>query len=383
MAYDRGMPIPPAGPAGPAEARPGDAAASAPPPPPTVAQLERLLAGVLDAWRARYGAVVADVRVVSALDRGAVAGDTAHGLRGGDGGDPTDALGGAPATASPRTSPQPPTTQHLPPSGPRIVGTVLVPGQRDALRRSLASGLAAAGCDPDSVAVDVEALTERATSDGWLRGRDAQPVPLLDRAGGATASELLPSDAPARLLATVGDAFVVELADRTVGWAAAAALDAVPAGLAPASVAAWRAGWAGVARPVAPGAWRAAVEPWLGVPYRLGGRSRSGIDCSAFTQTLVKDVAGLGLPRHSRDQARFGVRVGLGEVAAGDLVHLSHLERGASHVVLVVASGAGGVAAAHACLDHAVVTVESLAAILTRYAFRAARRFPSGYRCPA
>jgi len=321
------------------------AAASATPPaiPPGAAPgvadaavVARVLAGVLNAWRARYGTVVAELRV----DAG--------------------------------------------PSGaPVVAGTVLVPGQREALRRSLDAGLAAEGVDPAAVPLAVEALTERPDSAGWLRGPGPAPVAILDAPGGAPATELLGSDPPARRLAMIGGDVVVELADRTVGWVAADAVDEVPAAHAPASVAAWRAGWAGEAGAASPAAWRAAVEPWLGVPYRLGGRSRGGIDCSALVQRVVKDAIGLGLPRHSRDQARFGVRVGLDEVAAGDLVHLSHLERGASHVVLVLGPAGPSALAAHACLDHAVVTVEPLTSILTRYAFRAARRFPPGYRCPA
>lgn len=300
------------------------------------AAVARVLAGVLDAWRARYGTVVADLRVEARAAGGAV-----------------------------------------------VAGTVLVPGQKDALRRSLDAGLAAAGIDPAGVPLAVEALTERPTSAGWLRGREAAPVAVLDAPGGAPATELLPSDPPARRLADVGDDVVVELADRTVGWVAVAAVDEVPSAHAPASVAAWRAGWAGEAGAASAAAWRAAVDRWLGVPYRLGGRSRGGIDCSALVQTVVKDAIGLGLPRHSRDQARFGVRVALGDVAAGDLVHLTHLERGASHVVLVLGPPGPSAAAAHACLDHAVVTVEPLSSILTRYGFRAARRFPPGYRGPA
>lgn len=309
---------------------------SASPAAADAAVVARVLAGVLDAWRARYGTVVADLRVDVDVS-GAVA----------------------------------------------VAGTVLVPSQRDALRRSLDAGLAAAGVDPAAVALAVAALTEQTADAAWLRGRDAVPVAILDAPGGAPATELLGSDPPARRLAERGGDVVVELADRTVGWTAAAALVEVPAAHAPASVAAWRAGWAGEAGAASSAAWRAAVEPWLGVPYRLGGRSRGGIDCSALVQTLVKDVLGLGLPRHSRDQARFGVRVALGEVAAGDLVHLTHLERGASHVVLVLGPPWPSALAAHACLDHAVVTVEPLASILTRYAFRAARRFPPGYRSPA
>ena len=34
------------------------------------------------------------------------------------------------------------------------------------------------------------------------------------------------------------------------------------------------------------------VNEWLGAPYRLGGNSKTGIDCSQFTQRLYKEVYG-------------------------------------------------------------------------------------------
>lgn len=32
------------------------------------------------------------------------------------------------------------------------------------------------------------------------------------------------------------------------------------------------------------------VNEWLGTPYRLGGNSKTGIDCSQFTKRLYKEV---------------------------------------------------------------------------------------------
>lgn len=37
------------------------------------------------------------------------------------------------------------------------------------------------------------------------------------------------------------------------------------------------------------------VKDWLGVKYRLGGRTKKGIDCSQFNKRLYKDVYGLEL----------------------------------------------------------------------------------------
>ncbi len=59
---------------------------------------------------------------------------------------------------------------------------------------------------------------------------------------------------------------------------------------------------------------------WRGTPYRLGGQSRSGIDCSAFVQITYQDVFGLRLPRTTSQQIRAGQPISKTDLQAGDLV---------------------------------------------------------------
>lgn len=61
------------------------------------------------------------------------------------------------------------------------------------------------------------------------------------------------------------------------------------------------------------------ARSYYGVPYRTGGVSRSGMDCSGFTQTVYRAI-GLQLPRVSRDQATVGHNVAKSDLQPGDLV---------------------------------------------------------------
>lgn len=59
---------------------------------------------------------------------------------------------------------------------------------------------------------------------------------------------------------------------------------------------------------------------WAGVPYRYGGTSRHGIDCSAFVKQAVSATEGVHLPRTTLAQARDGRRIGRSQLRIGDLV---------------------------------------------------------------
>jgi len=61
------------------------------------------------------------------------------------------------------------------------------------------------------------------------------------------------------------------------------------------------------------------AESYLGVPYRYGGTSRSGIDCSAFVQRVF-EIFDQDLPRISSAQAKEGHPVSKDELRAGDLI---------------------------------------------------------------
>src|SRR6202789_2894290 len=74
------------------------------------------------------------------------------------------------------------------------------------------------------------------------------------------------------------------------------------------------------------------VYDWIGTPYRFGGTSRKGIDCSAFTKELYSQVFNMDIERNSRDIFRMVSPVRRDELKEGDLVFFKIHSRRISHV---------------------------------------------------
>jgi cell wall-associated NlpC family hydrolase len=74
---------------------------------------------------------------------------------------------------------------------------------------------------------------------------------------------------------------------------------------------------------------------WQGTPYRLGGNSRKGIDCSAFVQNAYQSVFDVKVPRTTLGQAKLGSSIKKADVLPGDLV-LFKTSRSVRHVGVVV-----------------------------------------------
>ncbi len=83
---------------------------------------------------------------------------------------------------------------------------------------------------------------------------------------------------------------------------------------------------------------RLAVDDWHGSPYEWGGDTRLGLDCSAFTQILYRDVFGVDIPRTTRTQVMTGVEVSPSELQPGDLVFF-HPRDDLRHVGVYVGRG--------------------------------------------
>lgn len=61
------------------------------------------------------------------------------------------------------------------------------------------------------------------------------------------------------------------------------------------------------------------AKSYRGTPYRFGGTTRAGMDCSALVFHSYYSI-GINLPRMSADQSKLGQKVNLNQIQPGDLL---------------------------------------------------------------
>lgn len=74
------------------------------------------------------------------------------------------------------------------------------------------------------------------------------------------------------------------------------------------------------------------VYDWLGTPYRLGGKTEKGIDCSAFAYQLYDKVFNTVIGNNSRNIFSMVNPINKEELQEGDLVFFKINSRAISHI---------------------------------------------------
>lgn len=78
------------------------------------------------------------------------------------------------------------------------------------------------------------------------------------------------------------------------------------------------------------------MDKWWGTRYCIGGSTMNCIDCSAFTQVIMKEVYNVQLPRTSQEQFNIVQPIAIDELQEGDLVFFNTGGRGISHVGIYI-----------------------------------------------
>jgi len=97
------------------------------------------------------------------------------------------------------------------------------------------------------------------------------------------------------------------------------------------------------------------VKNFLGVPYRLGGSTLKGMDCSAFVKKIF-EIFNVELPRTAREQLQIGKKVKREELEEGDVIFFKTQRATRTHVGIYI----GNNEFVHASYRSKEVRVDSL-----------------------
>ncbi len=74
------------------------------------------------------------------------------------------------------------------------------------------------------------------------------------------------------------------------------------------------------------------INAWLGSPYKYGGCTKDGTDCSGMVFTFYKEVYGIELPRSSNEIYQKARKIEESQAKPGDLVFFTIKNNQVSHV---------------------------------------------------
>ena len=82
----------------------------------------------------------------------------------------------------------------------------------------------------------------------------------------------------------------------------------------------------------------AIAQSLAGSPYRYGGATPRGFDCSGLVYYAYRK-AGVSVPRTTREQYKRSERIALSDIHSGDLLFFKLSARGVSHVGIYTGNG--------------------------------------------
>jgi cell wall-associated NlpC family hydrolase len=120
-----------------------------------------------------------------------------------------------------------------------------------------------------------------------------------------------------------------------------------------------------------------AARSYIGTPYRYGGSTRKGMDCSGLLCSSF-EVANIKLPRTSNEQASYGSEVRRANLSPGDLVFFAE-RKGSnriSHVGMVTeVNGKNEVKFIHSSTSRGVIEDDFYAEYYQKIFVKAVRPF--------
>lgn len=111
------------------------------------------------------------------------------------------------------------------------------------------------------------------------------------------------------------------------------------------------------------------VYEWLGTPYRLGGDSKRGIDCSKFSLAVYENVFNTTIGYNSRNQYANVKPIGKSDLQPGDLVFFKIRSKQITHVGVYL----GDDKFAHAASSRGVMISNLNEAYWKRYYYNGGR----------